>query len=82
MANASSAAASASSIVANARSDVCLPSPVECCSSPRASPIRSTDPVAGAVPVSASTRLYFSDDDPALSTSTWELTSAPGPGSP
>ncbi len=41
-----------------------------CASRPLDSPIRSTDPDAGDSPVSPSTRLYLSDDEPALITRT------------
>jgi hypothetical protein len=47
-----------------------------CASRPADSPIRSTDPDAGDSPVSPSTRLYFSDDEPALTTSTYAVTQA------
>ena len=41
-----------------------------CVSVPLSSPIRSTVPDASAAPVLPSSRRYFSDDDPALRTST------------
>src|SRR5919112_869122 len=43
---------------------------------PEASPIRSMSPEAVAAPETASTRLYFSDEDPAFTTSTNSLMSA------
>ena len=79
--NASSAARNASSKFANGRSTAWRPSAVVCTSRPLPSPIRSTAPDAGATPVSPSTRLYLSDEEPALTTRTWELTTAPAPGS-
>src|SRR3954451_17115382 len=74
--NASIAAFNASSWEATSRWAWLFPDGPSWVSWPEASPIRSMSPEAVDVPESASTRLYFNDEEPAFTTSTNSLMSA------